>query len=285
MKFSMLQQEHMALGAALEELEDLNVVAQYHDLETEYEALSNGTALIDISWARLLLIQGQPLENFAQAALTCAPLKVGQASPTALLAGDGALINVDLAARTGDQELLLVDTSARFDVLDGWLDFLEHIESDGVAPYAHISHSEQTEALVCLQLTGARAQELLTDYVADKNLLPKPGRVTQVNLDIIACILIGLPTASGSEHAHRASYLVLVPATYAAILWRSFLSFTYVEPVGHRAWNAAERAHVPWYEHIQKTKPLMVPASVLESWGLVRQQQNFIGARGLYGTN
>lgn len=285
MKFSMLQQEHMALGAALEELEDLSVVAQYHDLETEYEALSNGTALIDISWARLLLIQGQPLENFAQAALTCAPLKVGQASPTALLAGDGALINVDLAARTGDQELLLVDTSARFDVLDGWLDFLEHIESDGVSPYAHISHSEQSEALVCLQLTGARAQELLTDYVADKNLLPKPGRVTQVNLDKIACILIGLPTASSSERAHRASYLVLVPAAYAAILWRSFLSFTYVEPVGHRAWDAAERVLVPWYEHIQKTKPLMVPASVLESWGLVRQQQNFIGARGLYGTN
>lgn len=285
MKFSMLQQEHMALGAALEELEDLSVVAQYHDLETEHEALFNGTALIDISWARVLLIQGQPLENFAQAALTCAPLKVGQASPTALLAGDGALINVDLAARTGDQELLLVDTSARFDVLDGWLDFLEHIESDGVAPYAHISHSEQTEALVCLQLTGARAQELLTDYVADKNLLPKPGRVTQANLDKIACILIGLPTASSSEHAHRASYLVLVPAAYAALLWRSFLSFTYVEPVGHRAWDAAERALVPWYEHIQKTKPLMVPASVLESWGLVRQQQNFIGARGLYGTN
>lgn len=280
MNYSLLQAEHLALGAALEELRELQVVAQYQNLVAEQEVLDSGTALIDISWARLMLIQGTPLDNFAQAALTCEPLKVGEVRPSALLAGDGALINVDLAARTGDDELLLVDTSARFEVLDGWLDFLENIESEGVRPFANISHTEQTQSLACLQVCGSRAKELLSDYVADKNVLPKAGQVASLNLDKIACILIGLP--SGAQPVgESANYLILVPAPYAAVLWRSFLSFSYVEPVGHKAWEAHESAQVPWHTYVQQTEPLMVPEKVLDSWHLLRQERNFVGARGL----
>ena len=68
----------------------------------------------------------------------------------------------------------------------------------------------------------------------------------------------------------------------SSIFWRSFLSFGAVVPAGAHALLPWLADQLPWFERVaEETDKLTLPAHVLRTWGLVRREPTFVGARGL----
>ena len=112
----------------------------------ERAAFERGAALVDMSGLLLLLCEGDPTAAFGQAVLAGPKLDVGSCAFEAVLLGDGFLASVPLAARTGDDELLVIDPTPRSGLLLSWLEFVSDVERDGVRPYGGLRLRAQGSA-------------------------------------------------------------------------------------------------------------------------------------------
>lgn len=232
------------------------------------------TLLADLTGATYLLLSGTGAASLASAALAGRPLSVGECAFEAVLAGDGALVSVPLALRSGDDEIVLLDPSRRGPVLSGWLGFLCGSVAEKNPALAGARLDDAADMLVCLALFGPGAARVLSDYVCDPSELPAPGQVRQVALDAIGC-MVARPLLPAD-----AAYLLFVPPAAARRLWRSVLSFTEVEPVGH-AELRARLAGLPWGGLLAGTDAVRAEAGPLAEQGLVRAGDDFVGARAL----
>ena len=135
--------------------------------------------------------------------------------------------------------------------------------------------------LVPLLIMGARANELLADYQPQAaRALPARGAVESVTLDgNIPALLMGMPLdiAAGTP-----SYVLLVPKVAARIMWRSLLSFTWVEPVGRNAVLDAW-SQLPWMQRLDSADVVEISEQDLRAWGLLRRGNDYVGARGIRG--
>lgn len=268
---SILTSEHIALNAAFTKRSDMNIPARYTTPEAELAAALDSCALTDLSWLRAELIAGPASQEFSSLVFANPAFAVGDCQPSALLAGDGSLVNVAYTIRTGDTELLCLSSPERFEIMEGWLDFLV------AQPHADVTHfdckvSEVTSQLTPLLLTGPRASELLSDYLAPHTSLPEPHHIAQLSLDKILTIVVS-PAPN--------TYALLVPPAYAQVLWRSFLSFTYVEPMGIEAFEQWLPIRATWLEALQSTERIEPDVSHLVADKLVRAGDGFVGARAL----
>ena len=133
--------------------------------------------------------------------------------------------------------------------------------------------------LVPLLLCGAKARDVLADYVKSPSDLPRPGRVTQIKLDSILCVVAAAPL----PHAGVDAFLVFVSPAQATILWRSFLSFQEVSPAGTVILDQLVRQGLPWGEAASSLGRVEPGQEALSGWGLLRPGSDFIGARALSG--
>ncbi|MBM6774170.1 aminomethyl transferase family protein, partial [Olsenella profusa] len=261
-----LHGEHVLLGArfaAHEGAEALHVSSYEREVPV-VEALE-GAVLSDLTGSPYLFVSGEAAEAFGDAALAGRPLSVGDVAFEAALAGDGSLVSVPLALRTGDTELVLVDPSRRGPVLDGWVRLLAGAEQDGSGVFAGVTVEDASEMLVPLLLVGGEARPVLADYVSTPADLPAAGRVASLHLDAIPAVVAQLPRMGSLPPA----FLVLVPPARARALWRSLLSFTTVSPVGAEALCAlGER--LPWGGLLSGEGPVRAPREELTGWGLMR---------------
>lgn len=307
-----LTEEHLALGGILETKHTANhsikLATHYTKPEEELSFLRHGCGITDISHMGLIVVHGSDACDLVYAATTAPIPEVGQSCYTAVLTGDGALLSVVLLARTGDEEFLLLDTSNRFELLLEWFMWLSHIEKDGVEPYKNAEVLDETGSLIPVQLTGPAAATILNDYLGSDVRLPYPGEVGLLRLDAIICIVCNCAPADAAHGGHRDehtasvhtasdanhdkhsnktssdvchAYKILIPPAFATTLWRSFLSFGQLEPVGLRAWHRYEQGYQPWLSALSQTDRISCTRRTLESWGLVRTGDDFIGARGL----
>lgn len=272
-----LYQEHLLLGAQFGEgrLPSLCLPQRYGDGAGEAGAFHDGAALADLSGTRSLLISGTPAQAFCEAAFAGRRLAVGECRFEPALGGDGTLMSVPLLARTGDAEYVLWDASERFELLSGWLEFLAGVSQGGYAPYAGLEREDVTGRLVPLALWGPGASHVLEDYLASGVSLPPEGHVRDVTLDRIPAIAALPPTKDGTCH------LVLVPPAQARTLWRSFLSFDEVTPVGAEALVRQAEQELPWLGWVEDTDKVVPTARELEGFGLTRSGGGFVGARAL----
>lgn len=232
------------------------------------------TLLADMTGATYLLLSGHGTAALATAALAGPMLDVGEVSFEAVLTGEGGLVSVPLALRTGDDELALLDLSPRGPVLRGWLDFLCDATTRRDPADFGTSLDDASALLVCLLLMGPGAADVLTDYVRSPSGLPAAGAVCPVALDAIDC-LVARPNLPGD-----AIYLVFVPPAAARRLWRSLLSFPQVAPVGH----TALRSHLttlPWGDLLGETDIVRPDIDLLAAQGLLRRGGDFVGSRAL----
>lgn len=272
-----LYEEHLLLGATFErtELGALRTVA-YGASAPVAESLEDGTLLADATGMRMLLASGDPVAAFGEAAFAAEPLAVGRAGFSPVFLGDGAVASIPLAARTGDRELLAFDASPRGGVLSAWLTFVASIEQGGFRPYEGLEVEDVSHDLVPLVLWGNDSPRVLGDYVGGACALPRAGRVANLMLDghipVVACAvsLGGAPL-----------YVLLVPPSFARVLWRSLLSFTGVRPTGlAELWDAA-RTSAPWLDALQRLDRVRLDRADLLEWGLIRPSADFIGGRAL----
>lgn len=272
-----LAQEHLLLGADLRPSEDtglLSVISYPREKDLD-ETLSSGAALADLTGSTYRLLTGAGAPALAAAALAGRRLSVGEAAFEAVVTGDGALAAVPLCLRCGDHELVLLDPTPRGAVAAGWIGFLSGIEQGGRAAFPEVELEEASGMLVPLLLAGAAAEAVLADYVRAEEPLPGPGRVTSLHLDAIPALV------ARADDLGTPCYVVLVPPASARVLWRSLLSFTEVEPVGSRAVTALFEGRAPWSCALSPEGPARVGRARLASWGLMREEDDFVGARAL----
>lgn len=263
-----LAQEHGYLGASIED----GRVISYLD-ETPLEEACRGVALYDLTGALYRFVSGDGARSFVEALSASKRLAAGSCSFSAVLSGDGALISIPLVIRGGEREYMLIDAAARREILGGWMDFVAAIEEGGMPAFAGTAVEDADALLVPLLLCGARAGELISDYIEDQ-LPPEPGSVATVAFDGVPCVLAHLDrTACGS-------FVVFVPPSFSPRLFRSFLSFDYVHPQGHASLSRAI-SELPWGELLAREDRVEVDAPALASWDLLRPDADYIGARGL----
>lgn len=275
-----LYQEHLVLGASFGRAEDTGIVyPTSYAGEGSLDHALEGAAIADLTGATYRLIAGAHPQELCEAAFCARKLLVGQCSFEPALTGDGAITSVPLLMRTGTHEYVLLDPTRRGPVVAGWLTFLSQVSSNGNAPYEGTSVEEASGMLVPLLIMGARSNELLAGYLPQAgHAIPARGTVKSVTLDgHIPALVVNAPLADSGKGT---SYVLLVPPTVARVVWRSLLSFTWVEPLGRSAvvdgWSRQ-----PWSQALDSTDVVELSEQGLRAWGLLRRGNDFVGARGI----
>lgn len=264
---SLLAQEHALLGASF----NGGLVEAYLNETPLAEALE-GSCLFDLSGELVKFVSGQDASRFCEALCSGKRLVPGSCAFTGVLTGDGALVSVPLLVRGGEHEYMILDASARNEILQGWMAFAKDIEKDGVKAYESLAVDDAAGMLVPLLVCGKRCRELLSDYTA-ANGLPKAGFVGSVPLDGVPCVIAHLATEIDA-------FVVFAPPVFAPRLFRSFLSFQYVHPKSHPALlELMER--LPWSSALAESDRVVLERATLADWGLVRPDADYIGARGV----
>lgn len=279
-RMGVLYQEHVYLGAAFEPSDEgrfMRVAAYPSQARPDAPAPDKAAFLADLTGSTYALASGPHAQDLVEAAFCGRKLAVGECAWECALTAEGALTSVPLVVRTGQNEYALVDPSGRGDVATAWLGFLADIEQGGYAPYAGTKVEDATQMLVPLLMAGNAARAVLNDYVGHPRDLPAPGQVHNVYLDKISAVVAGVPVPGRSLPV----FLVLVPPTHAVTLWRSFLSFTEVEPIGSGVILKNEGALLPWGALLAEKDQVKPTKSDLESWALLRPETDFVGARSL----
>lgn len=275
-----LYQEHLILGGQFGEgINGTLVPDAYGNAEGESEAFQAGAGLTDLSGMYALRLSGGPVATFATTAFAGQKLPVGSCAFEAVLTGDGAITSVPLLARTGESEYAVWDLSPRSEALNAWLGFLAQVSQRGVAPFEGLSRDTVGQKIVPLILWGRSAERVLGDYVEPSAGLPAPGCVCTCALDgrihtLVSCLTL----------ADQPCYLLMVPPNEARVLWRSLLSFNEVTPVGLKSLLHRLGEALPWASEVLGTNDrVKLPATKLEGYDLVRDESDFVGARGLRG--
>lgn len=274
---SPLYDEHLPLGAVFGDPEALCAAPLHYGSQAEeLVALEQGCALCDLSGMTCLLVRGEGVGPFVQASCACALPQVGECAFGAVVTGDGSVASIPLVARTGDTECLVFDPTERGLMLEPWLGFLAQIEQDGFRPFEGVTVGDETDSLVPLLLWGPKAPAILADYVPSAEALPVAGHIDNVRLDSIECLVAALPRTD------EPSYLVLVPPAAARVLWRSFLSFSSVVPVGTDALVAQATRELPWLSRAIEAGKLELVLEDLLAWELARKEGGYVGERALH---
>lgn len=273
-KRSILHTELEYLGAQFStSTEGFNLAKSFYGEKPLEEALKD-CALIDLSGIGYTLVSGTSAQNFVEAVFAGKQLEVGETSFECALTGDGSLSSIGLLARSGQNEYVVLDASERSLVLDEWLSIIASVEQNGVAPYAEVSLEDATPLLTPLLLAGKKARKVLMDYLGEQKL-PEDAKLCNLMLDqTIPALVANVSTKKVP------AYLVMVPPVHTVILFRSLLSFETVHPLGHKQLIEGLKTYLPWFSELASNTKVVVAKDKLESWGLLRASDDFIGARG-----
>ena len=273
-KRSILHTELEYLGAQFStSTEGFNLAQSFYGEKPLEEALKD-CALIDLSGISYSLISGVVAQNFVEAVFAGKQLEVGETSFECALTGDGSLSSIGLLARSGQNEYVVLDASERSLVLEEWLSIITSVEQNGVAPYAEVSIEDATPLLTPLLLAGKKAKKVLMDYLGEQQL-PEDSKLCNLMLDqTIPALVANVSTKKVP------AYLVMVPPVHTVILFRSLLSFETVHPLGHKQLIEGLKTYLPWFSELASNTKVVVAKDKLESWGLLRASDDFIGARG-----
>ena len=269
-----LQEEHRLLGA---HFDGAGRPMRYGSGGLSAEKLGSSTILCDISHMLTLVFGGEVAESYASAVFAGEKLALGRCAFEAVLTGDGSLASCPLLLRTGAQEYVVCDSSPRSEVLSGWMSFVSSIEQQGYAPYADLHMDDATGTHCVMLLAGKDADRVLEDYLSQGIALPSAGFVASCNLDAFPCVVSHAPQTMRLGVA----YLVFVPPACAVPLWRSFLSFPEVIPVGTDDVRELMGVALPWTRLLDSQDTVRVDTKTFVNYGLIRKEQDFIGARGI----
>lgn len=267
-----LYEEHLLLGALMEELEEFGLVvpASYPGEAPELDG--SATLLSDLTGLPYALMSGSDAATVIEMACAGKELAVGECAFEAVLFGDGRLLAAPFVLRTGAGEYCLIDLSGKDDACMEWLLALSRMKQGSERIFEDVEIEDATEMLVPLLLAGPEARMVLNDYLSEGANLPEPGEVRSLALDriqaLVACV-------DGLED----TFIVLVPPTRSRVLWRSFLSFSCVYPIGFLTLRNLFELRLPWFDLLGSEEPLK--ASQLAAHKLIRPNGQFVGMRGL----
>ena len=285
-KSGVLAQEHALLGATLEPAANGYLEASYYgDGASEPQAFTQDAALCDVGSLVSTCISGKEAAAFVSAVFTGPVPFAGQVVCALALTGTGTVVSPALVAGIGPQDFCIWVPAETAEGLDSWLHGIAAIEQDGKAPYASVTFEPGAPFSTMLAMVGPEAPQVLADYLQEGSELPNAGTVANVSLDAIETVVLHpqIPGAAKND-AHNDAYLIVTPNQKVVLLWRSFLSFNSVVPVGTSAfWGWVQKMCPGVVELLDEpTKPVTPQDLHLESW--LRPTSDFIGARALADT-
>jgi aminomethyltransferase len=196
----------------------------------------------------------------------------GDIKVTLCLAGDGTIVAPVLLACTAATEFTLWTASECAEGLRTWLEALISVEQNGVKPFDGVKLTDESDTISTLCLAGPDARAILDDYTL---VLPQPNTILDGKLDELGCVLACL------ELSENPAYLVWTHEVQARTLWRSFLSFEQVVPVGASALWAYVGETWPGIVDFLDEPVLPHKPEDLKLTGLLRSGGDFVGARAL----
>jgi aminomethyltransferase len=302
-----LLEEHQLLGAEFTTNQRGQQVPQAYPSTAE-DAFTQGCALCDASSLGGVRIAGEAAPAFASLVFTCDELAPGEIAPALCLFGTSLVVAPVLVARTAASEFMAWTAAECFEGLMAWFEALAGAQGQDGPLFEDLTIEPASPNLACLMLAGPLAPQILSDYTSE---LPAAGTLRDVHLDQISCVVAHLaiapltppaaPPADKNPEAGEAAapaataaaaapaapqepqsiYLVLVSAGYARTLWRSFLSFPTVSPVGaSRAWGYIASL-LPGVVTFLENPTNPANPKTLHLMSLVRSNPSFIGARAL----
>lgn len=269
---TILLDEHLLLGAYMEKLEDTDLSVPVRYPNEPQEPGIRSTCLCDLTGLPYALVSGTDAQSLIETCCAGKRLSVGKCAFEAVLFGDGRLVGTPLVLRTGQHEYCLIDLCGTNDACMEWVLALSNLRQGNDRVFADVSVEDATDMLVPLLLMGPESGYVLKDYLTSDAGLPAQGEVCSRTLDRIQALLAGVPAIDGS-------YIVLIPPTYARVLWRSFLSFPCVDPTGHAALRRTLSILLPWHTLLEKDGT--ASHTDLANHGLIRADGQFVGMRGL----
>lgn len=286
-KSGVLSQEHALLGAHLEPAANGYLEASYYgDGASEPEAFCQGAALCDVGSLVSTCISGKEAAAFVSAVFTGPVPFAGQIVCSLALTGTGTVVSCALVAGIGPQDFCIWAPAETAEGLDSWLHGIAAIEQEGIAPYASVTFEPGAPFSTMLSMAGPQAPQVLGDYLAKDVKLPDPGTLVNISLDAIDIVMMRpeIPD-SDQKNADKSAYLMVIPNQKVALLWRSFLSFDTVTPVGTSAFWGWVQQQCPGVVDLldEPTKPVTPQDLSLEDW--LRPTGDFIGARALADTS
>lgn len=273
-----LYDEHVVLGAnfSLDEAGCEHVMSYPHqssDTTDSKDLADHECCIADMSGVFYRVISGVDAQAYVSMLSATDHAGIGDTRLSCVLSGDGSVISYPYIAHSGDNEYVILDTSARSQTLDMWMDFVQHIKQDTYEPFAHVHIETYDEKLVPIALYGNGVNQLLLDYIPQDSAIFDNHRVDVISLDShITCLCL---------HPHQSWYLLFVPAKYARLMWRSFLSFLYVKPQPYHHACDYFCAGLPDELNVNSNDKLTLTYRVLKNYNLVRSDTSYIGAREL----
>ena len=269
---TVLQEEHLLLGASMEEPEGLGLLVPLSYPDEPKSPDGTETLLCDLTGFPYALVSGSDAQSLIETACAGKRLSVGECAFEAVLFGDGRIVGIPLVLRTGEHEYCLIDPCGTNDACMEWVLALSNLRQGDERVFYDVKVEDATDMLVPLMLMGTESGTVLEDYLAPGMGLPSRNEICSRTLDRIQALLACVPHIDGS-------YIVLIPPAYARILWRSFLSFPCVDPIGHAAMRRILSARLAWSALLDKDGA--AKHADLASHGLIRTDGQFVGLRGL----
>jgi aminomethyltransferase len=205
-------------------------------------------------------------------AFTAPELAPGDIKVSLCLAGDGTIVAPVLLACTAATEFTLWTASECAEGLRAWLEALIGVEQAGVKPFDGVALSEESETIATICLAGPDSRRILEDYTS---VLPKSNTIIDGRLDKLGCVLAQL------DLSNDPAWLIWTHETQARTLWRSFLSFEEVVPVGASALWAYVGETWPGIVEFLDDPVLPHKPEELKLSKLLRSGGDFVGARAL----
>ena len=208
---SALQDVHVEAGATLADYNGWRLPEGFTALEDEYEALTEGAALIDRSHVGRLRLTGEDALDLLNRLSTneLMDLQPGQGVPTVLTSNKGRILDLLLVLRQRDDLLVMTAPENRQKIAE-WIDFYT-ITEDVVV-------TDVTEQTAMLSLAGPRAAGLLGQLAAPA--ISSLGRYESVG----ASIREVEASVVRSDFVRLPGYDLVVSASEGPHLWRELQS-------------------------------------------------------------
>ncbi|MDO5045001.1 MAG: hypothetical protein Q4E22_06890 [Coriobacteriia bacterium] len=273
---SALYAEEEILGAEFFIDGDIELPSHYQKRISSQTDLNAIAFVSDWSSLSIMTFSGEDAELFLNTMTTAAvkELKDGQMAKGLVLNPEGEILDLVIISKVQTHQYFMLSAAWNKDELQVWLKAHATLENDQGKAFKDLYIDDVTGSFTLLLVGGGKSDELLADYLAEGSALPNNFNFTSLLLDKISTMVFNVEEIFGQK-----AYLLLVSHQEASLLFRSFMSFTYVEVFGILDLYVCAQMQSKEIGKIYKAQYAHAKDKAYESF--IRDKKDFIGANSL----
>lgn len=273
---SPLHEEHLALGARMVPYAGWEMPVQYAGIVEEHNATRASAGIFDVSHMSEFRIFGPDAEAYLSRVLTNDISKIpglGEAQYTLILTEDGGIVDDVIVYRTGDMEFMIIGNASNRAKDFAWLqDHLPEIVEVGEG-VNNIELVDESDKVGLIAVQGPKALQIVSELAGEGFEAPR-------RFNIVSTFLDGVPVmVARTGYTGEDGVEVLAANCDITGLWRAFLSFPEVTPVGLGARDTL-RLEMGYHLYGNDMDEEVDPISAGLGW-VVRREGDYVGAEAI----